>query len=194
MHKPLRLVLLVIASVVAGVLLYRAVLAWFTPPTGRAPTIEQIVDLSELTTLRVDVADIVETEIRGITGGTRAAILVKGDVRLGVDLSQAKFESVSEVRRTAVLVLPQPKVSSPRLDHARTRLFAVYDHGLWQIVPGDAAQTAVLNKAYREAQDVVGRAGQDGELVQRAKGQAERVLTTFFDAMGWRVQVRWQRG
>jgi hypothetical protein len=181
----------VLLTVGLFVLLVRAVDDFFAKPQSRVPTIEQVQQLSELVTLKVDVADIQQTEIRGYVGGTKAAILVKGDVRLAVDLSQAKFQTISENRKMAVLVLPQPHVSSPRLDHARTRLFTVQDQGLWQIVPGDAAQTAVLNKAYREAQDVVRRAGQSPELVEQAKRQAEKVLTTFFEAMGWKVVVRW---
>jgi hypothetical protein len=156
------------------------------------PTIEQVQQLSELVTLKVDVADIRVTEVKGYLGGSKAAILVKGDVRLGVDLKQAKFQAIDQSNKTAVLILPEPQVSSPRLDHARTRLFASKDEGLWQIVPGDSAQTAVLNKAYREAQEVVAGAAQDHGLVEQAKKQAEKVLTTFFDAMGWKVAVRWR--
>src|SRR5690348_15989068 len=57
-----------------------------TPPTGSDATtqhsrvtIEQIQPLSSLVTTRVDVADVVETQLSGYTGSMKAALLVKGD-------------------------------------------------------------------------------------------------------------------
>jgi len=155
------------------------------------PTIEQVRMLSELVTTRVDVADVQETQISGYTGGIKAAILVKGDFLLGVDLSKARFDSVNAEGRTAVLVLPQPQVSSPRVDHDRTRLLSVGEQGLWKIVPGDAAYTAVIDLAYREAQRIVGAAADQSSLIDRSRRQAQEVLGTFFEAMGWKLKVRW---
>ena len=80
---------------------------------------------------------------------------------------------------------------APRLDHQRTRLFALQNFGLWLLVPGDRAETSVANSAYREAQRVVAAAAQSSESMQRAKKQAEGVLGCFFTAIGWRVRVRW---
>jgi len=155
------------------------------------PTIEQVRALSELVTTRVDVADVQETQISGYTGGIKAAILVKGDFLLGVDLSKARFESMNAEVRTAVLVLPQPQVSSPRVDHERTRLYAVGESGLWKIIPGDAAYTAVIDLAYREAQRIVGAAADQPSLIERSRRQAQDVLGTLFEAMGWQVTVKW---
>ena len=76
-------------------------------PPPSAPTIEQIQQLSSLVTLRVEVADVLESSITGYTGGVKAVLVVKGDLLLGVDLSQAKLEKVDLVARTAVLVLPR---------------------------------------------------------------------------------------
>lgn len=156
-----------------------------------APTIEQVQALASLVTTRVDVSDIQETEIQGHAGGIRAALLVKGDFLLGVDLSKAKFDSIDVQTHQAVLVLPQPRVSSPRLDHTRTRLFAVCESGLWQIVPGDRADTAVVNAAYRDAQQLVTQVSTHADLLDRSRRQAEQVLRCFFEALGWTVTVRW---
>ena len=147
--------------------------------------------MSELVTTRVDVADVQETQISGYTGGIKAAILVKGDFLLGVDLSKARFDSVNAEGRTAVLVMPQPQVSSPRVDHDHTRLLSVGEQGLWKIVPGDAAYTAVIDLAYREAQRIVGAAADQSSLIDRSRRQAQEVLGTFFEAMGWKLKVRW---
>ena len=156
------------------------------------PTIEQVQALSCLVTTRVDVADVVETHLDGYTGGVKAAILVKGDFLLGVDLSRAKFESVSSSSRTAVLVLPQPQVTSPRLDHERTKVFAVSQSGLWQIAPGGGQTSGeVVDRGYRDAQRIVAAACNDQQFIARSRQQAEQVLKAFFQAVDWRVTVKW---
>jgi hypothetical protein len=156
------------------------------------PTIEQVQALSCLVTQRVDVADVQETRLEGYMGGMKAALLVKGDFLLGVDLSKAKFESVDPAGHRAVLVLPQPRVTSPRLDQDRTRLFTISESGLWLIAPGAGpTSTALINRAYRDAQHLIAGACDEPSLMIRGRQQAERVLKAFFDAVGWTVEVRW---
>src|SRR5687767_10978609 len=113
-----------------------------TDPAGGAhrtthlgPTIEQVRQLSALVTTRVDVADVQVTEIAGRTGGIKAALVIKGDLLLTTDLGRARFESVDAGTRTAVLVLSEPEVTSPRLDHDKTRVFVAAEYGLWALVP-----------------------------------------------------------
>jgi hypothetical protein len=166
----------------------------FTPALMHAhagPTIEQVRGLSSLTVLKVDVADVQVTELRGYTGGAKAALVVKGDLTLSTDLSQARFDLLDPQHRRAVLVLPPPQVASPRVDHARTRLLGVWRYGLWQVVPGDRAETTAVNRAFGEAQQVVAAAGGESSLDGRGKAQAEAALRAFFLALGWDVAVRW---
>jgi uncharacterized protein DUF4230 len=155
------------------------------------PTIEQVRGLAWLTVLKVEVEDVQVSELHGYTGGVKAALVVKGDLTLSTDLSQARYASLDSQRRTATLVLPPPRVSSPRVDHARTRLVWVWQYGLWRMVPGERAHAAAVNRAYAEAQEVVAAAGEAPWLDERARAQAEAVLRTFFDAMEWSVTVRW---
>ena len=155
------------------------------------PTIEQVRKLAMLTVTKVDVADVQETTIQGYLGGTQALMLIKGDVQISLDLSRARFESKDEPHRTAVLVLPQPQVTSPRLDHDKTKLFECSPHGLWLIVPTDAGRTAVINHAYQHAQQLIADAGDNPKLVEQARRNAEGTLKTFFDAAGWMVTIRW---
>ena len=74
------------------------------------PTIERLRALSALTTLRVEVADALVTQLRGRTGGLKAVLTVRGEVRIGVDLSAARFESLDHDARTTKLVLPRPRL------------------------------------------------------------------------------------
>ena len=148
-------------------------------------------ELAELVAERVEVADVLETSVGGYTGGLRVAVVVRGDFLLGVDLSRAKVQAVDAEAKSFELVLPPPQASSPRVDHSRTHLFEVFDHGLWAVVPGDAGRSRVVERAFEEAQRVVEEASADPALAERSKRRAEQVLKGFFESTGWKAQVKW---
>lgn len=155
------------------------------------PTLDRIRELSELVTLQVDVADVQQTRIDGHVGGICAILVVKGDAQVGVDLSAARLEKVDATARTAVLVLPEPSVSRPRLDHDRSHLFAVRQDGLWAITPGDGLYDRVTDRAWTEAQRTVARTAAEAKILERARRHAEQVLRTWSTAAGWDLTVRW---
>jgi Protein of unknown function (DUF4230) len=192
-------------SIVAAMLIFvGTVLGWWIhewrqaafppslPEIESGPTLEQIQTLSSLTTLKVNVADALVTELEGKTGGIKAVLVVHGSVTLGVDLSKARFESVNQNNRTAVLLLPAPRMQFVTLDQEKTKVVALCESGLWIIVPAEGeACAAAANLAYRQAQRIVAQAARDQGLDQRSRLQAISVLTAFFVAMEWTVQVRW---
>ena len=193
----LRIVRTLVAAAAVGVLTWWLVRHDAPKPTGPSSTnagltVERVQALSVLTTLKVDVADAVVTQLRGHAGGTKAALIVRGDYTIGVDLSAARLTDVNQQARTAVLILPPPRVQSVRLDHERTRLLGVWSSGLWAITPGGGeADVAALNAAYRDAQRYVAAAAADPDVFSRARRQAEQVLGTFVAAVGWSIEVRW---
>jgi len=87
--------------------------------------------------------------------------------------------------------LPLPHLISCRLDHGATKLVSLSHEGLWLIVPGDAGRTAVLNRAYTEAERAVADAATTPETIDQAAEHAEQVLGVFFTTGGWKIQVRW---
>lgn len=159
--------------------------------TSTGPTIESIRELGSITTLRVTIADVQTQEVAGLTGSTRTVLIVKGDVELGVDLDRARFEDVDASCRSAVLVLPPPEPSRPRLDHDRTRVYAIERSGLWQLVPGNAGEAELVSSALRRAQQIVGETVETNELDARARRRAEVVIQTFTTALGWAISIRW---
>jgi hypothetical protein len=66
--------------------------------------------------------------------------------------------------------------------------------GLWVIVPGDAGRTAVLNRAYVEAERAVAAAAMTPETLNDAAEHAQKALAAFFGSGGWKVQIRWESG
>lgn len=154
-------------------------------------TIDQVQALSSLVTSHVEVSDVIVTRLEGYTGGVEAAVLLRGDFELGVDLTAARFESVDTASHHAVLLLPQPHVSQPRVDHQRSRMVALYDKGLWVIVPGNDARIAVTNNAMRDAQSLIEEMANDPAMKDRSRHQAEHVLQSFFEALHQTVEIRW---
>lgn len=155
------------------------------------PSIERMSELSQLLTLRIDVADVLVSRIDGVTGGVQLAMLVKGDVALGIDLSQARFDKIDNAHCMAVLILPPPEASCARVDHDRSRLFELTSDGLWAITPGTRDYLAVVDKAMAEAEDLVASAAHNNNADERARRHAEVLLGAFFHSIGWEVQIRW---
>jgi hypothetical protein len=156
------------------------------------PVLEQIHTMSSLTTLRVEVADALVTELRGRTGGVQAVVVIHGEVMIGVDLSRAKFESVDETRRNAILLLPEPNVQSISLDHNRTKVVGLNTIGLWIMVPGEEdVDAAVANLGYQDAQRVVSVAATDPLLIQQSRRQAEFVIQSFARPIQCRIEIKW---
>jgi hypothetical protein len=212
--KLVRVLLLLLAGAAVGRLLPSAQRLWrigvggvdvaasaaasavvHSPP---APTLRQVRDLSSLVTTVAEVSDVQVTRLSGRTGGVEAAILVRGDVEVSVDLGLARFGELDPAARRAVLVLPSPCTSRPRVDHDRTRIVWLGRWGLWALVPagagGRAPEARVLEECHRRAQSVVEAAAGDPQLLERSRRRAEEVLRVLFDAAGWDVEVRWSDG
>ena len=116
-------------------------------------TIEQVQELSSLVTTRVDVADVVESRLEGVTGGMKAAMLIKGDFLLEIDLSRAKLLLVDGTARTAVLQLPAAPVQQPAARPRADEGIWSSESGLWQITPGGGQSSAeVIDHGYLQAQ------------------------------------------
>jgi hypothetical protein len=162
------------------------------PLPAAGPTIEQIQQLTELVTQRVEVSDVVETGIRGRTGGVKAALIVHGDVLVTVDLQQARIVSRDDTSRTLLLELPAPMATSPRVDHQRTKIYQITSTGLWLLVPTNDAAAAVTDRAFGQAQDAVAHAGADAKALEKARSHAEEVIAAFCRDVGWTVQIRWR--
>lgn len=152
------------------------------------PRIEEVRRLARLAVLRVQVANVIE----GRTRGARAAVLVKGDCDIAVDLDQIEIAAKDPRQRTATLVLPDPRPERPRVDHDRTRLYEVRKTGLALLNPLADPRPALLADCMRAAQAEVERAVADPEFVAQAREHAELLLRSFYRELDWDVTVRWK--
>ncbi len=160
-------------------------------PTS-CPSIEQIQQLASLAVLRVPVADVKIYQMEGYTGGIEAILVVKGDVEIATDLSAGRFETIDPEQRHAVLLLTIPAPRRPRVDHEHTQLYRIDRSGLW-VLPGGGAETDLVNRAMSHAQRLVGKAGTTPAILDQARERTTDVITKFFGAIGWTVDIRWQQ-
>jgi hypothetical protein len=131
-------------------------------------------------------------ELAGRTGAIRAVLVFHGSVTFGVDLSKARFESVDQQKRRAVLILPAPKIESVSFDQKRTKIVAFWESGLWILIPGEReADAVVTDLSYREAEQIVVNAASDPDLTARSRIQTEVLLARFLSTIDWAVQILW---
>jgi hypothetical protein len=152
------------------------------------PRIEEVREIAKLAVLRVQVADVIE----GDTAGARAAVLVKGDADMTVDLERIEIADRDDDRRTATLLIPTPQPERPRLDHDRTRIYELEETGLALLNPFADPRADLLADCMRAAQEDVERAVRDAEFVVQAKAQTEQLLRSFYRQWGWEVTIEWQ--
>ena len=156
--------------------------------------LSRITELTELVTLRVPVSTVITSEIAGYTGSVSCVVVVHGDVELGVDLEQSRFENVDPGARTATLVLPEPKVRRASLDHERTGVYSIDREGLWCLSLSDEAARHLVNVAMQEAQTTVESAARDRELADQARRRTERILKVAMEPVDWNARVVWSDG
>jgi hypothetical protein len=152
--------------------------------TSLGPTIERLERLSRLATSRVHVVDV----LVGETEGCRGAWLIKGDALIAVDLDRAQITEKNEEVRKATILLPQPEILQPRVDHERTRTWEVRSMA-W--LPWNSDQDKVRDAVMLQAQRLVGQAAGSKENIDQAKMAAEVIIRSFYGEVGWEVKVAW---
>ena len=186
--RPTALLLIVLAAASSAVLLIPRLVPPSTPPTvvihSEGPTVEKLERLSQLVTTRIQIADILVAE----GNGCRGSWLIKDDALLSVNLGQASITDKHDDTKQATIILPEPQVLQPRVDHSRTRTWAV-DRLAW--LPWNADQDSLRDAVMAEAQKLVSHTASSAENLSQAKLAAETVLKGLYSEVGWNVAVTW---
>ncbi len=188
MRSAILFLVALVASLVALVLVLPHIQAPFAPVTVRSqgPTIERLERLNQLVTTRVSVADV----LVGEGEGCRGAWLIRGDALIAVNLSQARITARHEDTKQATIVLPQPVVLQPRVDHRHTRTWEVRRMA-W--LSWNADQDRLRDTVMLQAQQLVAQAAGSAENIQQARIAAETILKALYAEVGWDVQVTWEK-
>jgi len=185
----------ILASLIACLVLGMALGAMLNRPAVRPPSppsIQQIREVGLLSTLSVEVADVREVHIDGVTGSVRLILILRGDALLGVDLTKALVVSSDEGRKELVLQLPLPSVITCRLDTQSSSVYRLDHTGLWAMHPQDELTTRLINNALSDAQQAVQHAAEREDLLDLSRRQTQVVIGRYVHAIGWNAQIRWQ--
>ena len=126
--------------------------------------------------------------------GERVTALVTGSVRATVDFGQLDDDAVqvSDDRSTIRIRLPQPTLSDPEIDETSTRIVARQRGLLNRIEDAFSSNPFDDAKVYRAAQDKLGAAAEQSDVLEQARANTERWLTTFLQAAGFtNVEISW---
>ncbi len=121
--------------------------------------------------------------------GSRGAWLIRGDSLIAVNLSQASIIKKDDATKQATIQLPQPELLQARVDHERTRTWAV-DRMTW--LPWTAHQDRLRDEVMQQAQRLVAEVAGSQENIDQAKRAAETIICGFYEQVGWQVKVAWK--
>lgn len=186
----LEVILILVVAVLSAVSAV-PLLQWFgffrDAPTefqSAGPTVTQLESLAELVPLRVHIADVLVAEGESYRGSW----LVKGDAVISVSLKGARIESRDDSRKTALIVLPPPRVLQARVDHERTKTWNV-EKNSW--VPFVGNPDRLRDSAMQHAQKLIEEAAREEKNLDYARQTAALVLKSMYRLNGWDVDVQW---
>ncbi len=154
---------------------------------SQGPTVQQIQALSDLTVVKVHVADVLTASGEGYQG----CWIIKGEALIAVDLANAQFEKRDTQQRRATLVLPAPRIIAARVNHEATRTYDV-SKNTWK--PWEwGNQGALRDSAMFHAQRLIERAAEEdaADLQHQARRTTELLISSLFHPLDWAVEIRW---
>ena len=136
-----------------------------------------------------------DTALPGAILGERTLFVGVGDVDASVDLSQLDGEAVtvSDDRRSATLVLPQPRLAEPRLDLEASYVYDRRQGVLNEIGDLFGSNETGEREVFLAAERKIGDAAEASpELRRAARDSARRTLTALLTSLGFeQVTIRY---
>jgi uncharacterized protein DUF4230 len=154
--------------------------------------LKSLEDLSRYQAATANFQVIVDTEkdakfLPSIIKGERTVFVAAGSVDASVDFSQLDERSitVSEDRRTATIVLPEPTVSQPTVDPEQSRV-ASRDRGLLDRIGSVFSDSPTSEQPlYVAAQAKMQQAADQSDLRKRAEDNTRTMLQGMLRSLGF---------
>lgn len=177
---------------------------WFAPTApstdGAAAGDVTLLEIREAAELNVATGrfsvpvtvDVVRTGLRerlpDFVDGEQVVAIYQGDVEAIIDLRELSADGITAdpQQRTITLRVPAPRLSSPRIDHEKSRLVS-HQRGIVQRVEdalGDGS-LAVKEELDRAAVTAITRAAAESELADTAEANGTRFLTLLCQRLGY---------
>ena len=187
-RTPLLVVCVVLILVIVVMVKHRMGPAAEPGAAGSRITLEQIKRCAELVTLRVPLQQLVEARIDGYTGGVRCLVLACGEALIATDLENAQL---SYQAGRVTLTLEEPRVIRCTLDQEQTSVMFVWRSGLWNALPGEAGESAVIEQALRKAEREMRHVAGAPANIEAAKAHATGAITDLLGDRIRRVRIEW---
>jgi hypothetical protein len=145
--------------------------------------IHQVRNLARLETIQYSVEKVITAETRqgtfGFLFGDRLLLVAHGEVIAGVDLAKLEPDDLWIQNGVLYARIPSPELFVVRLDNEKSY---VYDRNLGALARGDVdLETA----ARRVAEEEIGRAALEGDILEMAGQNAENFLVRLFMNLGY---------
>jgi hypothetical protein len=156
------------------------------------PTIRMLQDRSELTVLCVEVATVVTARKPGLLGSVKCCMIVNGIATVGTDLSKARFEHINPRKRSATLVMAEPRLMHVGFNGQTSRVYDITRTGLYRLAPFSVGEDKLINQALARAHDQLVDSVNMPVYRPQAKRRAETVVRQLARDVGWTLTVTWE--
>lgn len=158
----------------------------------RMRTLEEFTAAEAGFTQDVDIEN--DSFLPGFIKGERVTAIVTGTVRATVDFSQLGPNSVqvSDDGKSIRVILPDPQLDDPEIDEGSARIVS-RDRGIIdRLEDVFSANPTDDTPLYKAAEAKLESAAEQSDVLEQARTNTERWLTTFLGAAGFEdVQVQW---
>jgi hypothetical protein len=162
---------------------------------SRSLVIQQVKDVSELTTAIFETENIIDVKKKGGLGGvaeSKLLYIAHGSMRVGFDLSEFHDDDILIENNKITVNLPPLKVLDTKLDVKHSRVYD-YNRG-WINLSSDDDAVKLVEDAQREAITKIEESACKDWLIktanERVKQIAQRFLNLFMNDKGYTVTVK----
>ncbi len=157
----------------------------------RSLVLEQVREVSELTTAAFTMQAVVPTEQDAAFGGlvfgtTKLLYIAHGEVKAGVDLSQITAAQVQVTAESIQIQLPPAQILDRKIDVNRSQVYD-YNRGMLGLGPDVGPDLQAL--AQQQALTQITKAACEEGLLQTASDRAKLVVTQLFTAAGYKSVI-----
>ncbi|BBC23708.1 DUF4230 domain-containing protein [Pseudanabaena sp. ABRG5-3] len=161
---------------------------------SRSLVIQQVKDVSELTTAIFETENIIDVKKKGGIGGvgeSKLLYIAHGSMRVGFDLSEFHDDDILIENNKITVNLPPLKVLDTKLDVNESR---VYDYSRGWLINLGPDVVELVESAQREAITKIEESACKDWLIktanERVKQIAQRFLNLFMNDKGYTVTVK----
>jgi len=146
---------------------------------GGGVLLRQVQTNSELVTVKYVLEKIVDVKDVKWNGGNRVLLVVRGEVKAGVDFDKLESTDIQIAGRKIAVNLPVPTVTGTHLDDRQTRIYEAAT-GSFRAFDKDLEQSV-----RQQAVDELRQLALDSEILMDAQDRAKAQLTALFMQAGF---------